>query len=85
MSLKEFLSRPGVDVEALGLELTDRIGQVVPVLPVSLISRVLLAAEGPLSVIDLKVRAEAVFDHALQVHRRDIVIVAGQRIPVRLG
>ena len=59
LSLKEFLARPGSDVETLGLELTDRIGQVVPVLPVSLISRVLLAADAPLSVIDLKVRAEA--------------------------
>ena len=61
LSLKAFLARGGdpEPVEALGQELTRRIGQVVPVLPVSLISSVLLAADQPLSVIDIKLRAEA--------------------------
>jgi len=59
LSLKAFLGGEQNDVAALGDELTRRIGQVVPVLPVSLIARVMLAADGPLSVIDLKLRAEA--------------------------
>ena len=59
LSLKEFMLRPRPEVEDLGQELTRRIGQVIPVLPVSLIARVLLAADGPLSRIDLKVAAEA--------------------------
>ena len=70
LSLKDFLARPGADVEALGTELTERIGQVIPVLPVSLISRVLLRADGPISTIDLKVSAEAELDqlHAKGAH-----------------
>ncbi|MEM6621867.1 MAG: 1-acyl-sn-glycerol-3-phosphate acyltransferase [Pseudomonadota bacterium] len=55
LSLSAFLAEPPADpVSALGDELSRRIGQVVPVLPVSLIGRVLLDAEGPLSAIDLK-------------------------------
>ncbi len=70
LSLKEFLTRPERDVEALGIELTDRIGQVIPVLPVSLIARILLSADAPLSTIDLKVEAEAELDrlHAKGAH-----------------
>ena len=61
LSLKSFMARVEIPepVEELGQELTRRIGQVVPVLPVSLISTVLLAAEKPLSPIDVKLRAEA--------------------------
>ena len=70
LSLKAWLARPAADVEGLGHELTRRIGQVIPVLPVSLISRVLLAADGPLSIIDLKLRAEAELErlHAAGAH-----------------
>ena len=61
LSLKAFVgqAKDAEPVEDLGRELTRRIGQVVPVLPVSLIASVLLAAEGPLSLIDIKLRAEA--------------------------
>lgn len=61
LSLREFLGDHGDDqppVEALGKVLTERIGQVVPVLPVSLIARVMLGADGPLSSIDIKLQAE---------------------------
>lgn len=61
LSLKVFMERTGEPepVEQLGHELTRRIGQVVPVLPVSLIASVLLTADKPLTVIDIKLRAEA--------------------------
>jgi glycerol-3-phosphate O-acyltransferase len=61
LSLRLFLSDRSDDdqVDALGAELSRRIGKVVPVLPVSLIARVMLAAERPVSIIDLKVLAEA--------------------------
>ena len=62
ISLRSFLSEIELDqqVAALGEELTRRIGKVIPVLPVSLLSRVLLAAEGPMPLLDLKLRvAEA--------------------------
>ena len=60
LSLRSFLSKdPGDDrVEALGNALTYRIGQVIPVLPVSLIATVMLEADSPLSAIDIKIRAD---------------------------
>ena len=58
LSLSEFLEGDREDqVEALGEELSRRIGAVVPVLPVSLICHVLLGQAGPISTIDLKLRA----------------------------
>lgn len=72
ISLRGFLAEVEQDmqVEALGEELTRRIGQVVPVLPVSLLSRVLLAAEGPLPLLDLKLRVAEELDalHATGAH-----------------
>lgn len=60
LSLKAFLAdTPEDPVAALGAELTERIGRVVPVLPVSLLSRVLLSETGPVSAIDLKIRMAA--------------------------
>ena len=59
LSLRAFVAERDEDVTALGAELAERIGQVVPVLPVSLLARVLLAADGPVSAIDLKIAAEA--------------------------
>ncbi len=43
-------------IENLGAELMDRIGHVVPVLPVSLVSTVLLRADRPISMLELKSR-----------------------------
>lgn len=61
LSLKAFAkdrsatgNTPNVDVEALGGELMRRVGDVVPVLPVSLVSTVLLEADGGLSALEIK-------------------------------
>ena len=43
-------------IENLGAELMTRIGHVVPVLPVSLVSTVLLKADHPISMLELKSR-----------------------------
>jgi glycerol-3-phosphate O-acyltransferase len=60
LSLRDYLGKldDQSPVEALGEELTRRIGQVIPVLPVSLIARVMLEADQPLSAIDVKLRGE---------------------------
>ena len=60
LSLKKFWSETTEDtrVEVLGEELTNRIGQVVPVLPVSLLARVFITNKSPVTGIDLKVLTE---------------------------
>ena len=45
-----------VDVEALGCELMRRVGAVIPALPVSLVSTVLLNADGGLSALEVKAK-----------------------------
>ncbi|MEM1163049.1 MAG: 1-acyl-sn-glycerol-3-phosphate acyltransferase [Pseudomonadota bacterium] len=60
LSLSAFMARESeTGLQALGDELTRRIGQSVPVLPVSLMARVFLEADGPISAIDVKLKAEA--------------------------
>lgn len=55
VSLADFeQSHPGASVEALAELLMDRIGQEVPVLPVPMLARALLSADGPLSQADLE-------------------------------
>ena len=71
LSLSTFLATPHQDaVAALGSELVERIGAVVPVLPVSLIARVLLRSDGPISEIDLKLAVARELDalHAIGAH-----------------
>lgn len=59
VSLADFeKSRPGASVEALAHLLMERIGQEVPVLPVPLLARVLLAADAPLSGAALEARVK---------------------------
>ncbi|MEM7684647.1 MAG: 1-acyl-sn-glycerol-3-phosphate acyltransferase [Pseudomonadota bacterium] len=69
LSLRAFLAsvEDETRVQDLGEELTRRIGQVVPVLPVSLLARVLLKADGPVSSFDLKLN---VSDHLDALHAR---------------
>ncbi|MEL7466961.1 MAG: 1-acyl-sn-glycerol-3-phosphate acyltransferase [Pseudomonadota bacterium] len=69
LSLRAFLEsvEDETRVQDLGEELTRRIGQVVPVLPVSLLARVLLEADRPLSTFDLKLN---VSDHLDALHAR---------------
>lgn len=54
LSLKQYAPSGKVDVEALGDDLMQRVGEVVPVLPVSLVATVLLEAREPLSPLELK-------------------------------
>jgi len=54
LSLKQYAPEGAVDVEALGEVLMNRVGAVVPVLPVSLVATVLLTANKPLSPLELK-------------------------------
>ena len=50
--------RDAPDIEALGEELMERVGAVVPVLPVSLVATVVREAEKPLSPLDVKARTQ---------------------------
>lgn len=61
LSLRGFLGGDGLEaeVERLGAELAGRIGEVIPVLPVSLVAAELCAAEGPVTREDLAARAAA--------------------------
>jgi glycerol-3-phosphate O-acyltransferase len=45
-----------VEIERLGRLLMEKVGEVVPALPVSLVATVLLEATGPLSELELKAR-----------------------------
>jgi glycerol-3-phosphate O-acyltransferase len=64
LSLKDFLARdPGDDtVAALGAELSARIGRVIPVLPVSLVASVLVAAGRPLSMTEMRAAAAGLLE-----------------------
>lgn len=48
-------------IENLGDELMIRIGDVVPVLPVSLVSTVLLQANKPMSMLELKAKSHQIW------------------------
>lgn len=54
LSLKEFAPAGDIDVEGLGEVLMERVGAVVPVLPVSLVATVLLEADSPMSPLEMK-------------------------------
>ncbi len=61
VSLKEFIASEDVEdmksvTADLGERLIGEIAKVVPVLPVSLVSRVLLEADAPLSMLEIKAR-----------------------------
>ena len=65
LSLTEFMrERGGADIDALGADLMQRVGAVVPVLPVSLVATVMQEAESPLSPLEVKVRTQALM-HSL--------------------
>jgi glycerol-3-phosphate O-acyltransferase len=71
VSLRDYVARQGIDfrtldqerrfseVERLGTLLMQRVGAVVPALPVSLVATALLAGAQPLSALELKVRVNA--------------------------
>lgn len=101
ISMKAYLAREGVDlkglgreerfakVEALGRQLMAAVGEVVPVLPVSLVATVLTREPlRPLSELDLKARAhdlmaglEAAGGHVYIPRRdRDYAIAVGLRM-----
>lgn len=64
LSLKDYLkTHPlnGDSVRNIGAELMDRIGQVIPVLPVSLVATVLLRAKQPMAQLELKAKCHAIW------------------------
>jgi len=70
-STRAWLERRGIDLRALDRDtrarvstelmrdLMQEVGRVIPVLPVSLVARALLAHDGPLSTLELKARVQA--------------------------
>ncbi|MEM7405658.1 MAG: 1-acyl-sn-glycerol-3-phosphate acyltransferase [Pseudomonadota bacterium] len=73
VSLSRYSAEQGVDwhdearfreqVESLGNHLLDAVGNVVPVLPVALTAKVMLDAERPLDVLEVKNRIVALIEH----------------------
>ena len=77
LSLTDYSAGADLDVEALGEVLMERVGSVIPVLPVSLVATVLLETDRSLSPLELKAetakliaRLKAVGAH-LHVPRND--------------
>ena len=62
LSLTEYAGDGEVDVEALGKTLMEAVGEVVPVLPVSLVATVLLNAKHALSPLELKAETATLID-----------------------
>jgi glycerol-3-phosphate O-acyltransferase len=70
ISLRAYLAERGLDfrtldearrfgeIERLGAMLMEKVGEMVPVLPVSLVATVMLAAQRPLSALELKAEVE---------------------------
>ncbi|MEM7671048.1 MAG: 1-acyl-sn-glycerol-3-phosphate acyltransferase, partial [Pseudomonadota bacterium] len=95
LSLRGFLASTETDdkVTALGEELMGRVGRVVPVLPVALMSRILIRVDGPIAVLDLKIAAEAELERlrAVGAHshipraRLDYAVDVGLRMLVMRG
>ncbi|MEL6600000.1 MAG: 1-acyl-sn-glycerol-3-phosphate acyltransferase, partial [Pseudomonadota bacterium] len=67
LSLQEFLAEQHEEdvVDELARTLMNRVGDVIPVLPVSLLSEVFLGATAPLSELDLKRRTAETLDALL--------------------
>jgi glycerol-3-phosphate O-acyltransferase len=71
LSLRQHMAQRGIDfrtldqdrrfaeIERLGALLMDKVGAVVPALPVSLVATALIEAKNPLSALELKGRVEA--------------------------
>jgi glycerol-3-phosphate O-acyltransferase len=71
VSLRQFVIERGIDfrmldeqrrfaeIERLGETLMERVGQVIPALPVSLVATVMLAATKPLSALELKGKVDS--------------------------
>jgi len=70
VSLRQYVNERGIDfrmldetrrfaeIERLGATLMRKVGEVIPALPVSLVATVILEAERPLSVLELKAEVE---------------------------
>ena len=73
-STRAWLKHRGIDLKALDRDARGRVsaelmkdlmhevGEVIPVLPVSLVSYTLLAGEGPISTLELKARVQTLID-----------------------
>ena len=70
-------TRGRVSIELMG-DLMREVGQVIPVLPVSLVSHALLACDGPISTLELKARVQALIDE-LQARDAKVYIPRSDR------
>ena len=73
-STRDWLKQRGIDLKALDRDqrarvsqqlmkdLMHEVGEVIPVLPVSLVSHTLLACDGPISALELKARVQHLID-----------------------
>ncbi len=73
-STREWLTKRGIDLKVLDRDMRGRVsaelmkdlmhkvGRVIPVLPVSLVSHTLLGCEGPISKLELKARVQALIE-----------------------
>ena len=72
ISLKAYLQDNPINdqtIADLGSELMTRIGRVIPVLPVSLVARVLLQADAPMSLLEIKAKCHSIWQ---ELSERDI-------------
>lgn len=64
ISLKNYVKDNPVSdqtIADLGTELMDRVGRIIPVLPVSLVATVLLQAETPMSLLEIKANCHSIW------------------------
>ncbi|MEM9098327.1 MAG: 1-acyl-sn-glycerol-3-phosphate acyltransferase [Pseudomonadota bacterium] len=95
LSLRGFLAQNKDEdqVTALGEQLMNRVGQVVPVLPVALLCRILVRLDDPIAVFDLKIAAETELErlHTVGAHshipraRLDYAVDVGLRMLLMRG
>lgn len=72
-------------IEGLGVELMDRISEVVPVLPVSLVSTVLLRASEPMSMLELKAECHRVWQELAKTGVHSHIPHADEDYAVEVG
>lgn len=90
LSLKAFWAEQGGDdpTQALGGELSKRIGDVIPILPVSLVAAELLAAESAIPETDLRAnaaaRAERLVKAGAHLHLPRADLAYGVEVGVRM-
>ena len=97
ISLRAYLAEHGIDfrtldearrfaeIEQLGAMLMRKVGEVIPALPVSLVATVMLAAERPLSQLELKAEVEVLIRELLAAGAHIHIPRADQDYAVEVG